>query len=97
MIPSGPLTPSPQPPTPPSTASVPLKPQGRRATPRKQKDVWPLIFPRAWLCFPPGPYRRRGEVTIDRLFFLAMPFGMGDLSSLTRDRTRLPCVGSAES
>ena len=30
-------------------------------------------------------------------FFLAMPHGMWDLSSPTRDRTHAPCIGSAES
>ena len=29
--------------------------------------------------------------------FLTMPRGMWDLSSLTRDQTRVPCSGSAES
>ena len=29
--------------------------------------------------------------------FLAAPCGMRDLSSPTRDRTRVPCIGSAES
>ena len=30
-------------------------------------------------------------------YFFAVPRGTGDLSSLTRDRTRAPCSGSAES
>ena len=31
------------------------------------------------------------------LIFLATPGGMWDLSSLTRDQTSAPCVGSTES
>ena len=31
------------------------------------------------------------------LIFLTTPGGMQDLSSLTRDRTNAPCIGSAES
>ena len=31
------------------------------------------------------------------LLFLAVPYGMQDLSSLTRDRTHTPCIGSMTS
>ena len=37
------------------------------------------------------------SLTCGIFFFLAMPLGLWDLSSPTRDRTRAPCSGSAES
>ena len=39
-----------------------------------------------------------GSMSVSCLFFfLTTPRDMGDLSSLTRDQTRAPCSGSAES
>ena len=38
-----------------------------------------------------------GQADWHSLFVLAAPCGMQDLSSPTRDRTRVPCIGSTES
>ena len=47
-----------------------------------------------------SPYGSRGDCRVLGtllIFFSAAPQGMWDLSSATRDRTRAPCSGSAES
>ena len=41
-------------------------------------------------------WHRRILVVVCLVYFLAMPYGMWDLSALTRDRIHALCVGSTE-
>ena len=88
-------------------SSLGISPRGQQlvtlcaATPHSQlpKDLNPRassLYTRVTNC-PSFP--RTGSVFLFVCFFncLAMPHGMWDLSSPTRDRTHAPCIGSMES
>ena len=44
-----------------------------------------------------GKCRKAAMEILDFFFFFAAPFDLWDLSSLSRDQTHAPCIGSTES
>ena len=59
---------------------------------KSQTEKIPMMF-----TLPPIPKSSSICAFIFIIYFLAMPSGMWDLSSPTRDQTHAPSIGSSES